>query len=141
MPFDVDVTTEEPATFTGNVARIVITHSRQASGVCMPECDAGGGAFLGIYGWADYHAIGPALVYFDNLSSDAQIVAEATSHEAGHNFGLGHHGTATPEYFSGDRQVSPTVKLAGGPSWAVGMACADAVEPRRLSVHSQCRTG
>lgn len=103
-PFDVDVTTEEPAVFDRNVAHVVITHSRQANTGCMPECNAGGVAFLGTYGRADYHTIGPALVYYNNLANNPLIVAEACSHESGHNFGLGHHGTATREYFSGDRQ-------------------------------------
>ena len=43
----------------------------------------------------------PALVYYDNLLSQSDYVAEAISHELGHNFGLSHDGSLFAEYYSG----------------------------------------
>ncbi|NRF65375.1 PKD domain-containing protein [Aquincola sp. S2] len=102
--FDVDVTTEPPS--PDRITRsnssddifgttVLITHR---TGVY--SCGCGGVAYLGIYDdTSDYYK--PALVFYDALGAGEKNVAEAISHEAGHNMGLGHDGTATAGYYSG----------------------------------------
>ena len=44
----------------------------------------------------------PALVFYDKLGpGNEKYIAEAISHEAGHNMGLSHDGNATTGYYSG----------------------------------------
>jgi len=104
-PFDVDVTTEQPAaevlsrnTSTDQIfgTTVVVTNR---SGVY--SCSCGGVAYIGIFdNVGDYYK--PALVFYDALGSgNEKYVAEAISHEAGHNMGLGHDGTATAGYYQG----------------------------------------
>ena len=100
-PFEIDVTTEEPAVFTSQTARILITRSTDANGVTNPEGGgAGGVAFLDVFGRDNYSALSPAFVYYNNLGNDANV-AEAASHELGHNLALAHDGTTTLAYYGG----------------------------------------
>jgi alpha-tubulin suppressor-like RCC1 family protein len=100
-PFEVDVTTEEPATFTSTTGRAVITSARDASGITMPSGEAGGVAFIDVFGDPAYVAEwSPALIYYDNVTG-AGGVAEAVSHELGHNLGLSHDGTTNSAYYHG----------------------------------------
>ena len=104
MPFDIDVTTEEPSSFDRYTGRILITHSQQTTGADMPWPDAGGVAYVNVFGASNYHTYySPALVYFDNLGNGFEhYVAEASTHEFGHNLGLSHDGTTTGEsYYAG----------------------------------------
>ena len=104
-PFDVDVTTEPPPpesiTRAGSgddiFGTIVLITSR--SGVY--SCSCGGVAYLGIFDdTSDFYK--PALVFHDALGSgDEKYVAEAISHEAGHNMGLGHDGYSGGGYYGG----------------------------------------
>jgi len=100
-PFDVDVTTQEPAasallrTSSSDNAygmRVVITHS--SIGVCS---GCAGIAFVGAYDFYDSANPGvyqPAWVLYDRLGAgDEKYVAEAIAHEAGHTAGLNHDGT------------------------------------------------
>ena len=108
-PFNVDVTTEEPAPdllnrtssqdqFYG--ARAVITNS--SIGICS---GCGGIAYVGVFNWVSssnpaYYQ--PAWVFYNSLASgDEKSVAEAISHEVGHNLGLSHDGTSTEGYYAG----------------------------------------
>jgi len=102
-PFDVDVTTEEPASFGPTVARVLITSDIDASGNAMPAQGAGGVAYVGVWGRSDYYSrYSPALVYFDNLGGGrADFVAEAATHEAGHNLYLSHDATSSSSYYGG----------------------------------------
>ena len=101
--FDVDVTTEEPGSFNRNTGRILITDNTDANGVNMPSSTAAGVAYLDVFGdfnYASYYS--PAFVYANQLSNAASYIAEAGSHEMGHNLSLSHDGTAGgSEYYSG----------------------------------------
>jgi PKD repeat protein len=57
-------------------------------------------AYVGIFDdTSDYYK--PALVFWDALGSGEKNVAEAISHEAGHNMGLNHDGNASTGYYQG----------------------------------------
>jgi hypothetical protein len=95
-PFDIDVTTEEPNTFGPKVGRILVTRNSDANGVAMPYAGGGGVAYVNVFGQSNYTYYQPALVYYNNLGGgQPRYVAEASSHELGHNLGLSHDGTTT----------------------------------------------
>ena len=104
-PFDVDVTTEAPP--PERLSRsdtndqefgttVVITNN---AGVY--SCSCGGIAYVGVFN-STTDRYKPALVFYNMLANgDEMAVAEAISHEAGHNMGLSHDGTAKTAYYSG----------------------------------------
>jgi PKD repeat protein len=104
-PFDVDVTTEAVSadlisrSSTSDTAfgtTVLITNS---NGVYT--CSCGGVAYLGSFDDVG-DAYKPALVFYNQLAGgDEKAVAEAISHEAGHNLGLQHDGTSTIGYYTG----------------------------------------
>ncbi|MFW5450282.1 MAG: Ig-like domain-containing protein [Methylophagaceae bacterium] len=101
-PFDIDVTTELPASFGPNVGHILITSDTDADGKLMPYNTAGGVAYIGVWGRSNYEYYQPALVYYDNLGSGhPPYVSEAASHELGHNLNLSHDGTSSVTYYGG----------------------------------------
>ncbi len=102
-PFDVDVTTEEPAQLTPQVARALITLTVDAQGQPLPENTGGGVAYADVFGDPEFATrYSPAFIYADNLAGGAAApIAEAASHELGHLFGLSHDGTATAPYYDG----------------------------------------
>lgn len=102
--FDVDVTTEAPTpdrlTRSDNSDQIfgttvLVTHN---SGVY--SCNCGGIAYVGVFNMTT-DRYKPALVFYNMLSGDEKAVAEAISHEAGHNMGLSHDGTSASSYYMG----------------------------------------
>lgn len=111
-PFDIDVTTEAPPAFGPKVGHILITSGRDAKGDLLPAGDSAGGiAYVNVWGRSDYPNYQPALVYYDNLGSGhPPYVAEASSHELGHNLALSHDGTSTEGYYTGHG--------SGATSWA-----------------------
>ncbi len=97
-PFDIDVTTQDPGlaaidrTDSADVnygTRVVFTSS--APGALCGSC--GGVAYVGVIGYtgSSHEYYQPAWV-FANYVPGAKNMAEAGSHEAGHNFGLSHDG-------------------------------------------------
>lgn len=103
-PFDVDVTTEAVApelltraSLADDIfgTTVLITSS---SGVY--SCSCGGVAYLGVFDDTS-NTYKPALVFADKLGGNEKYIAEAVSHEAGHNMGLSHDGTATVGYYQG----------------------------------------
>ncbi|WP_367155534.1 PKD domain-containing protein [Methylomonas sp. HYX-M1] len=109
-PFDVDVTTEEPSadalqrTSSSDAqygTRAVITRSMPE--LCSQSC--GGIAYLNVFSYysssnPDYYR--PAWVFFDKLGNGApKYVAEAVSHEVGHNLNLTHDGNSSVTYYAG----------------------------------------
>lgn len=104
-PFDVNVTTEEPPAD----ALLRSSGSDQAFGTTVLvtnnngvySCSCGGVAYVGVFDdTGSYYK--PALVFYNRLSNGSEKqVAEAISHEAGHNLGLQHDGSASSSYYSG----------------------------------------
>jgi len=101
-PFDIDVTTQRPATFNNRTAHLLITRSTDANGASNPEPAAGGVAYVDVFSFSSYSSYRPAWVYVDNLSYSEAHIAEAGSHEIGHNLGLSHDGrVGGTEYYGG----------------------------------------
>lgn len=107
-PFDVDITTEEPAsaallrsTSSDDVygSRVVITTDFTKS--TSSPCRCGGFAYVSVFSQVNNSYYQPAYVFYDQLGSDEKNIAEAISHEAGHNLGLLHDGTSSTGYYAG----------------------------------------
>jgi hypothetical protein len=109
-PFDVNVTTEEPSTSalqrisSSDVeygTRAVITRSMPQ--LCRQSC--GGVAYVNVFSYFSSTAperYQPAWVFFDKLGNGyPKYVAEALSHEVGHNLNLNHDGNTATVYYAG----------------------------------------
>ncbi|HKS38448.1 MAG TPA: M12 family metallo-peptidase, partial [Verrucomicrobiae bacterium] len=100
-PFNIDVTTERPASFGTRTAHALITRNTDANGDANPSSTAGGVAYVNVFGNANYASYRPAWIYFNNVANSESYIAEATSHELGHNLGLSHDGTDSSGYYGG----------------------------------------
>ncbi len=103
-PFDVDVTTEQPSgdriTRSGSGDDVYGTTVLITKRAGVYSCGCGGVAYIGIFdNVGDYYK--PALVFYDALGGNEKNVAEAISHEAGHNGGVVHDGAAGVSYYTG----------------------------------------
>lgn len=103
-PFDVDVTTEAPPadrlTRNGSTDTVFGTTVVVTSRSGVYSCSCGGVAYIGIFDdTSEYYK--PALVFYDALGANEKNVAEAISHEAGHNMGLLHDGYSGGGYYGG----------------------------------------
>ncbi len=106
--FDVDVTTEQPtvdqmtrvsSTDDTYGARALITKNFTV-GTAKGNCNCGGFAYVGVFDNTN-EVYKTAFVFQDMLGNSEKSIAEAVSHEVGHNLGLSHDGTATAGYYSG----------------------------------------
>jgi hypothetical protein len=128
-PFDVDVTTQQPAQDAINRTdandqqygtRVVI----DPTSWYQTDCGCGGVAYIGVYntsGNHDYYQ--PALVFTKGVGTGAKNIAEAASHEAGHNVGLNHDGTASVGYYEGHGSWAPIMGVGyyrGISQWSKG---------------------
>jgi hypothetical protein len=123
-PFDVNVTTMDPgyaainrASSTDTVfgTRVLITKSiglcPNGQTVYAAACGSGCGgvAYVGVLDSTgsthDYYQ--PAFVFQNGVGTNGKYIAEAASHEAGHNAGLSHDGTATAGYYTGHGSWAP----------------------------------
>ena len=95
-PFDVNVTTVEPAEFTSDVIRVLVTRSTDAAGTANPSSHAAGVSYLDVFGADDFASYSPVFIYADRLGAPENI-AIAAAHEAGHYLGLSHDGQAASE--------------------------------------------
>jgi PKD repeat protein len=102
--FDVDVTTEPP--LADALTRSGSTDDTFGTTVLVTQrtfytCSCGGVAYIGVFDdTSNYYK--PALVFYDRLGAgNEKYVAEAISHEAGHNMGLHHDGSSTASYYQG----------------------------------------
>ena len=92
MPFDVDVTTEDPGKRGPTIGWVLVTRSTDADARSLPEPKADGVSYVNTFGYGQTDYYSPLFVYYNNLSS-AAAVADAASHELGHMVGLTHEGT------------------------------------------------
>jgi hypothetical protein len=125
--FNVNVTTERPPTFNSRTAHALITGNKDANGAPNPFNSAGGIAYVNVFGTSSFARLRPAWIYHDNLGNSDSNLAEATSHELGHNLGLSHDGTTSKEYYgghgSGDTSWGPLMGTAYGRNvtqWSMG---------------------
>jgi hypothetical protein len=102
--FDVNVTTEPPP--ADALTRSGSTDTTFGTTVLITKrtfysCSCGGVAYIGVFDdTSNYYK--PALVFYDRLGAGSEkYVAEAISHEAGHNMGLHHDGSSTTSYYQG----------------------------------------
>lgn len=110
-PFAIDVTTADPgidairrdtSSDPTYGTRVVVTPTKTDCGSC------GGVAYLGVYDsiGTNHDHYQPAWVYI--AGTNAKSIAEAVSHEAGHNLGLRHDGVVNgPGYYSGHGDWAP----------------------------------
>jgi hypothetical protein len=104
-PFDIDVTTIEPASFADKMGlRVSIGGNGSWYG------SAGGVAYVGSF---TNYIVNTVYIFPQQLANSAKYIAEASSHESGHAFGLRHqsrydaNGTKTEEYHTGDGDWAP----------------------------------
>lgn len=109
-PFDVDVTTEDPG--SAAIDRTGLGDSLYGTKVVVTldpavqaTCACGGTAYVGVFDAPNNHQYyQPAFVF----SAGAKGIAEAASHEVGHNLGLSHDGTtAGVQYYAGHGGWAP----------------------------------
>ncbi|MEV5960614.1 M12 family metallo-peptidase [Kribbella sp. NPDC051952] len=112
-PFDVDVTTQEPA--AAAITRSGASDLQYGTRVLIDpttwyqsSCGCGGVAYVGVYDNTSQHSYyQPALVFTKGVGTGAKNIAEAAAHEAGHNVGLSHDGTASVGYYAGHGAWAP----------------------------------
>lgn len=132
-PFDIDVTTEEPAagglfrsssSDTTYGTRVAFSSGTSiSSALCRSNC--GGLAWIGTFDaiLSGGETRSPAWVFPSSLGNRAKSMAEAGSHEAGHTLGLGHDGTTTSGYYGGTSLWGPLMGSpysAGVTQWSKG---------------------
>ncbi len=114
-PFEVNVTTKDPGysaiNRSGSNDQIYGTTAviTSMSNMIAGNCNCGGIAYVDVFSDAyshDYYQ--PAWVFAENLSgADTKSIAEAATHEVGHNLGLSHDGTSSVGYYGGAGVWSP----------------------------------
>ncbi len=107
-PFNVNVTTKDLGASAINRAdssdqvfgtRVLMT---TANNSVKASCGCGGIAYVGVFDTVG-SSYQPAFVF----NTGTKSAAEAASHEAGHNMGLGHDGTQTLGYYEGHSSWAP----------------------------------
>jgi hypothetical protein len=102
-PFDVDVTTE--LTGEAQITRSGMGDQEYGMRCVISPTDAwcpgpGGIAFIGVFG-STSDTTKPCFVFSNALGNGEKAIAEASSHEVGHNMGLFHDGSPAGGYYPG----------------------------------------
>lgn len=112
--FDVDVTTEEPgddAIFRSGSSDQLYGARAVISPTNFTGNNIGGIAYVGVFNYIGTN-YKPAFIMTSGLGNNEKSIAEATSHEVGHNLGLSHDGKTnsdgtTTSYYSGHGDWAP----------------------------------
>lgn len=109
-PFDVDVTTEFPG--ESAMTRNSFGDSTYGTRALVSAISSYIGNYGGIAYVGAFDSIGdfnkPALVFPEKLGNNEKNIAEAISHEVGHNLGLSHDGiSGGAEYYTGQGDWAP----------------------------------
>ena len=101
-PFDVNVTTEDrgEAYLTRSSSTDQVYGTRALISPIGSYFGGGGIAYVDVFDYVG-DTYKPALIFPENLSNNEKYIAEAVTHEVGHNLGLGHDGTSTTGYYQG----------------------------------------
>lgn len=121
-PFDVDVTTEDPGGTVYGTRAVMTPTNFMGRGI-------GGIAFMGAFGGPEDFQ--PAWVFTEGWGDSHKGIAEAASHEIGHNLGLDHDGNSLcipnsgchAGYYSGHGVWAPIMGVGYGKSvshWSKG---------------------
>lgn len=108
-PFDVDVTTQDPgdaAIFRTSTSDLQYGTRAVISPTNFTGQSIGGIAYVGVFNYVGTN-YKPAFVMTGGLGNIEKNIAEAASHEVGHNLNLNHDGTATQGYYSGYGDWAP----------------------------------
>lgn len=108
-PFDVDVTTEDPgdaAIFRDSSSDLAFGTRAVISPTNFTGQSIGGIAYVGVFNRTGT-IYKPAFVMTSGLGNNEKNIAEATSHEVGHNLNLNHDGTASTGYYQGHGDWAP----------------------------------
>jgi PKD repeat protein len=108
-PFDVDVTTEDPgdaAIFRSTSTDTLYGTRAVISPTNFTGQSIGGIAYVGVFNYVGTN-YKPAFIMTSGLGNNEKNIAEATSHEVGHNLGLSHDGTASVGYYQGHGDWAP----------------------------------
>ncbi|MDR3345454.1 MAG: hypothetical protein LBT21_07715 [Oscillospiraceae bacterium] len=103
LPFDVDVTTEEPPLdklIKSNASDVTYGVRVAIGGASTDWYGAGAGGVATMNSFA-YNSDTPCFAFAKNLQNNEKYMAEAVSHEVGHTLGLSHDGTPGVEYYQG----------------------------------------
>ena len=101
-PFDVNVTTEDrgEAYLTRSSSSDQVYGTRALISPIGSYFGGGGIAYVDVFDYVG-DTYKPALIFPENLSNNEKYIAEAVTHEVGHNLGLDHDGTSTTGYYQG----------------------------------------
>ena len=100
-PYDIDVTTEQPSTWTSTTGYAVITPTSGRDNATLPHAGSGGIAYLNVFGMASGYAYGTPGCYSPlwvtaYTGGSTMYMATTIAHEFGHNLGLSHDGATLP---------------------------------------------
>ncbi|MBA4182462.1 MAG: PKD domain-containing protein [Acidobacteria bacterium] len=108
-PFDVDVTTQDPG--DNAIIRSSASDLQYGTRAVISPTNWYGPGIGGIAYVGAFSSYGttykPAFVFSAALSNSEKSIAEATSHEVGHNLGLSHDGTSSSSYYTGHGDWAP----------------------------------